>query len=337
MNLNAVWFVLIAVLFIGYFFLEGFDYGVGVLMPLIGRTDQERRAVVATIGPVWDANEVWLITAGGAMFAAFPMWYATLFSGFYFPLSLLLVALIFRGVALEFRSKEERKRWRAMWDGLIVFGSAVPPLIWGVAMANMLRGVPIDAHMNYVGGFWSLFNLYTVVGGVSALLLFGLHGALYLGLKAPDELQPRIRRIIYPIGAMATAAFFVFFVLTYFYTPVVSRIGLDPGVVPVLAGLAIISVRLLIQRNHFGWAFLANGVAIVLAVATVFTTLYPDVMPSSLDPAYSLTIYNSASNPYSLHVMTIVALSALPFVLAYQAWSYWVFRKRVSLRDTFHY
>lgn len=337
MSLNVVWFVLISVLFIGYFFLEGFDYGVGMLFPLIGRTDRERRALLATIGPVWDANEVWLITAGGAMFAAFPNWYATLFSGFYLPLALLLLALIFRGVAIEFRSKDPNPRWRATWDALIVFGSFVPPLVWGVAMANMLRGVPIDAQMNYVGGFWTLFNLYTVVGGAAAVLLFALHGALYLALKAPEQLGARIHRIIYPVGALSTAAFFLFFILTYFYTPVVAKVGLDPGVVPVLAGLAIVSVRLLIQRQHFRWAFAMNGIGVVLAVAAVFQTLFPDVMPSSLNPAWSLTVYNAASNPYSLHVMTIVALSALPFVLAYQAWTYWVFRKRVSLQDTFHY
>lgn len=337
MNLNGVWFVLIGVLFVGYFFLEGFDYGVGILMPFLGRTDEERRAVVATIGPVWDANEVWLITAGGAIFAAFPNWYATLFSGFYLPLALLLAALIFRGVAFEFRSKDAHPRWRGIWDVMIVFGSAVPPLVWGIAMANVLRGVPIDAHMNYVGGFFNLLGPYALIGGLAALFLFALHGALYLTLKTTDDLQERARRAVYPIGAVATALYFLFFLLTYFYTPMVAKLGLDPGGIPILAGLSMISVRLLIQRDRFGWAFAMNGLAIVLAVVSVFMAIFPDVLPSSLNPAWSLTIYNAASNPYSLRVMTIVAVTALPFVLAYQGWTYWVFRKRVSLKDPFHY
>lgn len=337
MNLNVLWFVLIGVLFVGYFFLEGFDYGVGMLMPIVGRTDQERRAVIATIGPVWDANEVWLITAGGAMFAAFPSWYATLFSGFYLPLALLLLALIVRGVALEFRSKQANPKWRATWDVMIVVGSFIPPVIWGVAMANLLQGLPIDAHMDYTGTFFSLFNLYTILGGVAAVFLFLLHGGLYLTLKTEGSLLERVKARIYLIGAVATALYFVFFVLTYFYTPVVGKIGLDPGTIPVLAGLSMICVRPLLQKSHFGWAFALNGLAIVLSVIVVFKALFPAVMPSSLNPAWSLTIYNAAAGPYSLHVMTIAAVIALPVVLAYQGWSYWVFRKRVSLKDTFHY
>jgi cytochrome d ubiquinol oxidase subunit II len=337
MSLNTIWFLLIAVLFIGYFFLEGFDYGVGVLMPWVGRTDQERRAVLATIGPVWDANEVWLITAAGALFAAFPNWYATLLSGFYFAVALLLVALIVRGVALEFRSKDRRVSWRRAWDALIVFGSAVPPLVWGMAMGDLLAGVPIDAHMNYVGTIWQLVNWYSIVGGLAALALFTLHGALYLALKTEGDLQDRARRAAFRVGGAATGLYFLFVLLSYFYTDFPVKLGVDPGVVPILAGLAMVSVRYLLLHRQYGWGFAMTGVTIVLSVATVFQDLYPHVMLSSLNPAWSLTIYNAASNPYSLRVMTIVAVSALPFVLAYQAWTYWVFRQRITLKSTFHY
>jgi cytochrome d ubiquinol oxidase subunit II len=337
MSLNTIWFVLIAVLFIGYFFLEGFDYGVGVLLPLLGRTDRERRAVIATIGPVWDANEVWLITAGGAIFAAFPAWYAALFSGFYLPLALLLAALILRGVGLEFRSKEAHPRWRGLWDGAIVFGSVVPPLVWGIAMANMLAGVPIDAHGDFVGGLMRLVSPYTLLGGLGALALFALHGALYVALKTTDALQERAREQAFRVGAVATGLYFLFVALTYFYTPFPRNLGVDPGAIPILAVLAMVAVRSLLLRRQYGWAFALNGLVIVLSTMTVFIALYPAVLPSSLNPSFSLTIWNAASNPYSLRVMTILAVSALPIVLAYQAWTYWIFRKRVSLRDTFHY
>jgi cytochrome d ubiquinol oxidase subunit II len=336
-SLNTIWFVLVAVLFVGYFFLEGFDYGVGMLMPFVGRTDRERRAVLATIGPVWDANEVWLITAGGAIFAAFPNWYATLFSGFYLALALLLAALIVRGVAFEFRSKDAHPRWRSLWDALVVVGSAIPPVVWGIAMGNLLRGIPIDAHMNYVGNFWELLNPYALIGGLAAVLIFALHGALYLTLKTTDTLQARARQAAFRVGGTATGLFFLFVVLSYFYTSFPARLGVDPGVVPILAGLAMVSVRFLLQRNLYGWAFAMNGAAIVLSVGTVFTTIYPDLLISSLNPHWSLTVFNAASNAYSLRVMTLVAVSALPFVLAYQAWTYWVFRQRVTLKQTFHY
>lgn len=337
MSLNSLWFVLVAVLFIGYFFLEGFDYGVGVLMPFVGRTDRERRAVVAAIGPVWDANEVWLITAAGAIFAAFPDWYATLFSGFYLALALLLVALIFRGAALEFRSKEAYAPWRRFWDLMIVVGSAIPPIVFGMAMGDLLHGLAVTAQGNYVGGLGGLVNLYSVVGGLTALLLFTLHGALYLTIKLEQPLQARARRMAFRVGGAATALYFLFVVLSYFYTPFPSRLGVDPGVVPVLAGLAMVSVRFLLARERYGWAFAMTGATIVLSAVTVFSTLYPDLLMSTLNPAWSLTIYNAAANPYSLRVMTILALSALPFVLAYQAWTYWIFRKRISMKETFHY
>ncbi len=337
MHLPTLWFILIGVLFVGYLFLEGFDYGVGTLLPFIGHTDNERRAVLATIGPVWDANEVWLITAGGAIFAAFPNWYATLFSGFYLALALLVVALIMRGVALEFRSKDDRPQWRARWDAVIVAGSAIPGFVWGVAMGNVLHGVPINAQMNYVGGFLTLLNPYALVGGIASLLLFVLHGALYLSLKSPVSLKERAVRIAWKIGGLTTVFYFGFVVLSYFFTNLAGKLGLDPGPIPVLAGCSMVAVGLMLRGHHFGWAFALSGATIALSTISVFLALYPRVMISTLNPAWDLTIYNASSNNYSLTVMSIVAISALPFVLAYQAWTYWIFRKRVSLRETFHY
>ncbi|MCY0898495.1 MAG: cytochrome d ubiquinol oxidase subunit II [Firmicutes bacterium] len=337
MSLPELWFALIAILFMGYLFLEGFDYGVGMLLPFLGRTDQERRALLATIGPVWDANEVWLITAGGALFAAFPNWYATLFSGFYLGLALLLGGLIVRGVAIEFRSKDAHPAWRRRWDALIVIGSAIPPIVWGLAMGDMLHGVAINAHMNYVGGFLGLINPYAVVGAIALVLLFLLHGALYLDLKAPEPLAERAHRWAYQLGMWATGFYFLFVILSYFYANFAHKLGVDPGPIPIMAGLSMVAIRLFLPGRHRVAAFWAGALTIVLSTASVFLALYPRVMISTLNPHWSLTIYNAASNPYSLKVMTIVAVTVLPIVLAYQAWSYWVFRRRVSFKDTFHY
>ncbi|KPV44454.1 cytochrome d ubiquinol oxidase subunit II [Alicyclobacillus ferrooxydans] len=337
MNLNILWFILIAVLFIGFFFLEGFDFGVGILMPFLGKTDGERRAIINTIGPFWDGNEVWLLTAGGAMFAAFPNWYATLFSGFYLALFLLLVALIGRGVAFEFRSKLENPKWRRVWDYVIFGGSLLPPLLWGVALANLMRGVPIDAKMNYVGTFWGLLNTYALVGGAAMILLFILHGALFLSLKTEGELQQKARNVGLAIGAWTTVLMLFFVVLSYFDTDMFTRHGVDPGPVPILAGLALFSVQFFIRAKRDGWGFLMTGLTIALSTVTVFMDLFPRVMVSSLSPDWSLTIYNAASNPYSLKVMTIVALTLVPIVLAYQIWTYWIFRRRVHLSDHMDY
>ncbi|MCL4318412.1 MAG: cytochrome d ubiquinol oxidase subunit II [Firmicutes bacterium] len=337
MNLPTLWFILIGVLFVGYLFLEGFDYGVGVLLPFVAHTDKERRAVLATIGPVWDANEVWLITAGGAIFAAFPNWYATLFSGFYLALALLLAALIMRGVAIEFRSKDDRYLWRSGWDALIVIGSTIPGFVWGVAMGNILHGVPINLQMNYVGGFFSLLNPYALIGGISSLLLFVLHGAVYLSLKAPSPLKERALQIARQMRGLTIMFYFGFVILSYFFANLADKLGIDPGSIPVLAGCSMLAAGLMLQGRHIGWAFALTGTTIALSAMSVFLALYPRVMISSLNPAWDLTVYNASSSHYSLTVMSIVAISALPFVLAYQAWTYWVFRKRVSLTETFHY
>ncbi|UVI30685.1 cytochrome d ubiquinol oxidase subunit II [Paenibacillus spongiae] len=335
--LETIWFILITVLFVGFFFLEGFDFGVGMLTPFLGKSDTERRVMINTIGPFWDGNEVWLITAGGAMFAAFPNWYATLFSGFYMALFLMLLALIGRGVAFEFRSKVENPKWRSTWDWVIFFGSLLPALLWGVALANLMRGVPIDADMNYVGSFWDLISLYSLTAGVSMVLLFLLHGALFLSLKTEGVLRERARAVAYRIGAWTSAVLLLFVVLSYFETDMFTSKGLSPGMVPVLAGLALLSVHFFIKAGRDGWAFIMTGATIVLSTITVFMLLFPNVMISSLNPEWSLTVYNAASNTYTLKVMSIVALTTIPFVLAYQAWTYWVFRKRVTATDHLDY
>ncbi len=330
MDLNTIWFILIAVLFIGFFFLEGFDYGVGILLPFIGKDDTSRRKVINAIGPHWDGNEVWLLTAGGATFAAFPHWYATMFSGFYIALVIMLLALIVRGVAFEYRSKHSTEKWRNTWDWMIFIGSFVPALLWGVAIANLIRGVPIDQNMNYTGNFFTLLNPYGLLGGLASLSVFVLHGAIFLALKLTGEELNRAREYARKTWPVATILIFAFVIYGYFETDMFSKLGVNPGVVPVIAALAILSVQWLLKAQKEGWAFVMTGITIAFSTITVFMGLYPRVMVSSLNPDWSLTIYNASSSPYTLKIMSFVALIFVPLVLLYQAWSYWVFRKRIS-------
>ncbi|MBO0847526.1 MAG: cytochrome d ubiquinol oxidase subunit II [Nocardioides sp.] len=326
MELTTVWFILIAVLWIGYFTLEGFDFGVGMLLPILGRDDRERRVLINTIGPVWDGNEVWLLVAGGATFAAFPNWYATMFSGFYLPLLLILVALIVRGVAFEYRAKRAHEEWRRGWDIAIVVGSFVPSLLWGVAFANILRGVPIDADLEYAGGFWNLLNPYALLGGVTTLLLFLTHGAMYVGLKTDGPIRLRARRLAVQVGVAAAVAAVAFLTWTQIHTG-----NGGSAVLFVLAALALVGGLLACSQVREGWAFIGTFVAIALAVAGLFVALFPDVMPTTLADGASLTTTNASSTHYTLTVMTVVALVVTPFVLAYQAWTYWVFRQRIAI------
>jgi cytochrome d ubiquinol oxidase subunit II len=337
MDLNTLWFILVVVLFIGFFILEGFDYGVGILMPFLGKNDRERRVIINTIGPVWDGNEVWIITAGGAIFAAFPHWYATMFSGFYLALVLLLFALIVRGVAFEFRSKDKHPRWRAVWDWMIFGGSFVPALLWGVALSNLLRGVPIDKNMAYVGGFFNLLNPYALIGGLVTLLVFTLHGAIFLELKTTDAVRQSALRTTKVIGPVATIAVFLFVAATYFMTDAFARLGVNPGVIPVAAGGALLAAGWFIHHYHTGWAFIMSSLTIALSTITIFISLYPRVIVSSLDPNWSLTIYNASSSPYTLTVMSIIALIFVPIVLLYQGWTYWVFRQRIGQHSELEY
>jgi cytochrome d ubiquinol oxidase subunit II len=343
MDLNTLWFILIAVLYIGFFVLEGFDFGVGILLPFLSRdkdpqvVDRKRRVMINTIGPHWDGNEVWLLTAGGATFAAFPEWYATLFSGFYLALFLVLFALIVRGVAFEFRSKDANPKWRSLWDWCIFIGSALPALLFGVAFGNIVRGVPIDAEMQYVGGFFNLLNPYALVAGLATLSVFTLYGAIFLCLKTSGELMEKARAAAirsWPVALLVLLALLVF---TYFETDLIGKLGVNPGIIPVVGMVAILSVGFLLRRKKDGWSFLMTAVSIAFALVTMFMILFPRVMVSSIDPAYSLTIYNASSTPYTLTVMTIVALIFVPIVLLYQGWTYWVFRKRLTADSKLEY
>jgi cytochrome d ubiquinol oxidase subunit II len=338
MELSTLWFILIAVLYIGYFVLEGFDMGVGILLPFLGKDDTRRRMMINTIGPHWDGNEVWLITAGGATFAAFPRWYASLFSGFYLALFLMLIALIVRGVAFEFRSKDSNPRWRAAWDWAIFVGSFLPALLWGVAFANFVRGVAIDASQNFVGSFFDLLNPYALVAGVASVIVFALHGAIFLMLKTGDPIASEARPLAWKIWIAAVVATVVYAVSTYFSTDILSRLGINPGPVPIGALIAILLSGYFIRIKRDGWAFAMTALAILLAMVTIFMTLYPRVLVSSLNPAWSLTIQNTSSSPYTLQIMSIVALIFVPIVLVYQGWTYWIFRKRITQKaEDLHY
>jgi cytochrome d ubiquinol oxidase subunit II len=324
-TLQSVWILLIAVLWIGYFVLEGFDFGVGILVPFIGRNEPERRAMLRTIGPVWDGNEVWLIVAGGATFAAFPEWYATLFSGFYIALFAILVALIFRGIAIEYRNKRSSVAWRTRWDWAIAIGSFVPALLWGVAFGNIVQGVPIDADKEFTGTFFTLLNPFAMLAGVTTLLLFVTHGAVFLALKTEGEIRDRANRAAWLVGlptALVAVAFLAWVRLIRGDALSIAAAVLAAGA--FVGGIAANRLR------HEGWAFVGTAVAIALAVVSLFAALFPEVMPSSTDPAFSLTISNASSTTYTLTIMTIVAVVFFPIVLIYQGWTYWVFRRRVA-------
>jgi len=330
--LQGLWFVLICVLWIGYFVLEGFDFGVGMLLRVLGRTDGERRAIIHSIGPVWDGNEVWLITAGGATFAAFPEWYATLFSGFYLALFLILAALIVRGVAFEFWGKRDDPRWRAGWEWALVVGSAVPALLWGVGWANIVNGSPIDAAGEYSGTLFDLLGPYALAGGLATLAIFLAHGAIFLALRTKDGLEVRaqdLARRLAPVAAVIGGGFLAWTLINQS-----DRGGVEVGSVLLAAGstAALIATAVLIRRSP-GRAFAASAVAILLLFSALFADLFPYAMVSSTDPAYSLSLADASSSDYTLTVMTVVAVLLVPVVLLYQAWSYWVFRARVGATD----
>ncbi|MCL2731610.1 MAG: cytochrome d ubiquinol oxidase subunit II [Actinomycetia bacterium] len=325
MHLHDVWFVLIAVLWTGYFFLEGFDFGVGILTKLLARDRAERRVLINTIGPVWDGNEVWLLTAGGATFAAFPEWYATLFSGFYLPLLIILVCLIVRGVAFEYRAKRPGERWQRNWEHAVFWTSLIPAVLWGVAFANIVRGVKIDANKEYVGGFFDLLNGYALLGGLVTLTLFTFHGTVFVSLKTVGPIRERARALATVAGLIAAAAAAVFLVWTQVHSG--DRWSLVALIVAVAALAAAIGANL---AGREGWSFAFSGVTIAAAVAMLFLALFPNVMPSSLNGDWSLTVSNASATPYTLRIMTWCAGIATPLVLLYQGWTYWVFRKRIG-------
>jgi cytochrome d ubiquinol oxidase subunit II len=326
MELTTVWFALIAVLWIGYFTLEGFDFGVGMLLGVLPRDDTERRVLINTIGPVWDGNEVWVLVAGGATFAAFPEWYATLFSGFYLPLLLILVALIVRGLAFEYRAKRDDDTWRDRWDLAIIIGSFLPAVLWGVAFANILRGVPLDESGEYVGGFFNLLNPYALLGGATTLLLFLTHGAVFISLKTDGRIRHAARELGIKLGLGAAVVTVVFLSWTQLDTGSTSS-----AIAFVLAAVALVAGLAALVKGREGWSFVGTFLAIALGVAGLFLALFPDVMPTSLVDGLSLTTDNASATQYTLKVMTVVAAIFTPVVLVYQGWTYWVFRKRISV------
>ncbi|KJK40149.1 cytochrome C oxidase assembly protein [Streptomyces variegatus] len=325
MELHDVWFVLIAVLWTGYFFLEGFDFGVGVLTKLLARNRPEKRVLINTIGPVWDGNEVWLLSAAGATFAAFPEWYATLFSGFYLPLLLILVCLILRGVAFEYRVKRPEENWQRNWEMVIFWASLLPAFLWGMAFGNIVRGVKIDQDFNYAGGVLDLLNPYALLGGLVTLALFTFHGTVFVGLKTVGEIRERARKLALRVGLATTLLVLAFLLWTQ------ADRGDGSSLVAMVAALASLLVALVAARaGREGWAFALSGLTIVATVAMLFLTLFPNVMPSTLNPDWSLTVTNASSSPYTLKIMTWCAGIATPVVLLYQGWTYWVFRKRIG-------
>ncbi|OGO25896.1 MAG: cytochrome d ubiquinol oxidase subunit II [Chloroflexi bacterium RBG_16_52_11] len=328
--LQILWFILIAVLWIGFFFLEGFDFGVGMLLPFLSKKDNERRAIINTIGSVWDGNEVWLLTAGGATFAAFPHWYATMFSGFYLAFFLLLVGLIIRGISFEYRSKDANPAWRNRFDWMIAVGSFLSSLLLGAAFANLARGVPIDENMMYTGNLFTLLNPYGLIGGLTTVTVFILHGANFLGLKLEGELRERVHALSKKIYIGAVVITTLLLVTTYFYTDISSKLGINPGITPIASYLALLVTILFINRRMEGWAFIMTALHIVLTQVTFFMLMFPRVMISSTSAAYSLTIYNASSSQYTLTVMSVIALIFVPIVLVYQGWTYYMFRKRIT-------
>ncbi len=333
MDLQILWFILVTVLFIGFFFLEGFDYGVGTILPFFAKTDTERRLLINTIGPVWDGNEVWMITAGGAMFAAFPHVYATMFSMLYMALFLMLLGLIVRGVAFEFRSKHNCSVWRSLWDYMIFFGSALPAFLWGVAVTNMMKGFAINGQMIYKGTFFDLLSLYTIIGGITFLLVFAYHGVAFLTLRLADtKLIERLRIVGVCLGGTAAIFYVLCMILTVFNTDMYS--SPISAIASILAAVVFVaSIIFLYKIKAYTKSFIASSLAIVFTTISVFSGLFPRILISTINPEWSLTIYNASSTEYTLTIMTVAAVCFVPVVLIYQGWTYWVFKKRVSHND----
>ncbi|WP_309065524.1 cytochrome d ubiquinol oxidase subunit II [Microbacterium sp.] len=331
MDLATLWFWIVAFFFVGYFVLDGFDFGVGMTLPFLGRDDVSRRQVINTIGPVWDLNETWVIVAGAVLFASFPEWYASLFSGFYLPLLVILLALILRGVSFEYRHQREDAAWRRRFDRMIVIGSAVPALLWGVAFGNIVQGVALDASHVFVGGLLSLLNPYALLVGVATLLLFFLHGACFVALKADGRVRQDARMLV-RVAAVPTILVAGVSVAWTVGIAAGRSAPLFAGVVGTgaLAALLLLAAVMLSARSRDGWAFAAGAASVLSVVVMLFAALFPYVLPSTLADANSLTIANASSTPYTLQIMTWTAVIAMPLILAYQAWTYWVFRKRVT-------
>ena len=325
MDLSVLWFGIVAFFFVGYFVLDGFDFGVGMSLPFLGKDDVDRRVLINTIGPVWDLNETWVIVGGAALFAAFPEWYATLFSGFYLALLLILIALILRGVSFEYRHQGKGERWTRWFDGMIIVGSAVPAFLWGVAFANIVQGVALDADHNFTGTLFDLLNGYALLGGLTTLLLFFTHGVVFVSLKTDGDIRERARRLATRSGVLTivvAAAFLLWTGIAHFSVAFL--------VLAALAAVALIVSWLMNLRGAEGWSFAFMAATIALAVVSLFAALFPNVMPSVPNPENSLTIANASSSQNTLTIMTWVAAIFMPLILLYQGFTYWVFRKRVT-------
>jgi len=326
LHLTTLWFVVLAILWVGFFVLEGFDFGVGALHMLVGKDEAERRVAVSTIGPWWDGNEVWLIVAGAGTFAAFPAWYATWFSALYIALLLVLAALMARGVALEYATKRDNERWLRAWRWALTIGSLLAPLLIGIGLGDLLAGLPINSSHEFTGNFGDLFTGYGVWTGFTLLGLCLLHGATFLKLRTTGAVRERARALASPLGWAAIALLIGFVV----WTRKVAGGPEVPEPVQVLAVIAVIFAARLTAGDHDGWAFIASGVAIASSVGSIFIDLYPNVMVSSTNASFNLTVHNSASGGYALKLMTIVVVIFLPLVLLYQGWSFYVFRGRLK-------
>ncbi len=333
LDLNIVWYILVGVLFTGYAMLDGFDLGVGALH-LFVKKDEHRRLLLNSIGPVWDGNEVWLVTGGGALFAAFPEAYATVFSGFYLPFMLLLCSLIFRAVAIEFRSKEHWTWWRQFWDVAFSTGSLVSSLLIGVAMGNIVRGIPLDTDHEFAGTFFGLLNPYALLMGLTTVLLFAMHGAIYLAMKTDGELLAIVTRWIPRLIGFFLASYFLFNIYTLIEVPwVLETVRARPYVFFLVAAnvLIVLNIPREIHRGREFYAFLSSCTAMGLMMATFGLTYFPNMVLSNPDPANSLTIWNAASTQKTLGIMLVIALIGVPLVLSYTACIYWVFRGKTTL------
>lgn len=331
-TLEVVWFILIAILWLGYFILEGFDFGVGMLIRAVGKTETERRMVLHSVGPLWDGNEVWLLVAGGATFAAFPEWYATLFSGFYLALFLILAGLIIRGVSFEFWGKRDSTAWRSTWEWCLIVGSFLPALLWGVGWANIIAGVPINAEMTYTGNLFTLLNPYALLGGVMSLLLFLTHGALFLSIKTTGDVEARSRALAVKFAPVSAVVVLVFLLWTVYNQNSGPGVQWASAVVVAVAIAAAFYAMGAVKKNPLK-AFGATALAIAGTFIALFIDLFPYTMVSSTADAFSMTLHESASTNYTLSVMTVVAVIFVPIVLGYQGWSYYVFRHRLSTED----
>ncbi|MEH6965552.1 cytochrome d ubiquinol oxidase subunit II [Priestia megaterium] len=336
-SLNEFWYLLVSILFVGFIFLEGFDFGIGMVSRFLGRNDLERRAFINTIGPFWDANEVWLISAIGAMFAAFPNWYATLLSGSYILFVLLLLSLIGRGVAFEFRGKVEKQAWKNAWDWVIFFGSLFPPLIFGILFSALMKGLPVERNMQMNAGFSDIVNLYTITGGVTLTMLCLWHGLIFATIRTMDDIRDRSRKVAMKLLPVNALLLLIFSGMTFFETDIFSnhsRLMLYTFFIGIFVYLL---AGFFLTRKKDGWAFAMSGLILILSISSIFAGLFPTVLVSSINESYSLTIHNAASGNYSLKIMSYAAIALLPFVLGYQIWSYYVFRKRVDHKEHMEY